>query len=113
VSPTEFHDVYTLVHPVHEKWKEIGLGLGLYKSTLEAIESKDCNVGRTDMCLFSVLFKWKGLEDNSFTKGVNWNVLNDVLRSVGTDDKILMACQKAANKTSHSKSKMYSINYAV
>ena len=103
VSPNEFHHVYTLIHPVHDKWKEIGLGLGLYKSTLEAIESEDCNVGRTDKCLFSVLFKWKGLEDGAFTKGVNWNILIGVLQSVGTDDKVLKACQTAANKTSHSK----------
>ena len=96
-------DVYAFIYPVHEKWKKIGLGLGLYSSTLETIESDECNIGRTDRCLFSVLFKWIGQEDDAFRKGVGWNTLIGVLQSVGADDKIIMACQTAANKTSHSK----------
>ena len=80
--------LYTIISPLRDKWKDIGLQLGLFLTTLEAIDkSYD---GRTDRCLYSVLTKWLHRRDDVRKKGgVTWNVLIQALKSVGADETVL------------------------
>ena len=87
--------MYTIVSPVRDKWKDIGLKLGLFGTTLEAIEkSYD---GRTDRCLYSMLTKWLHRRDDVWKKGgTTWNVLIKALKSVGADENVLEQCKSEA-----------------
>ena len=90
--------MFKLIFPVSEKWKEIGLKLGLYSSTLEAIESEKCNNGRTDhdQCLYSVLTTWLHRKDDVGKIGISWSVLVQALQSIGADEQIIKDCKEAA-----------------
>ena len=87
--------LYTIISPLREKWKDIGLQLGLFLTTLEAIDkSYD---GRTDHCLYSVLTKWLHRRDDVWKKGgVTWNILIQALKSVGADETVLATCRAEA-----------------
>ena len=87
--------MYTIISSVHDKWKDIGLKLGLLPATLEAIDkSYD---GRTDRCLYSVLTKWLHRRDEVWKKGgATWSVLIQVLKSVGADENVLITCRAEA-----------------
>ena len=87
--------MYTIVSPVRDKWKDIGLKLGLFPTTLEIIDKS--NNGRTDQCLYSVLTKWLQRRDDIWKKGgTTWNVLIQALKHVGADDDVLAACKAEA-----------------
>ena len=87
--------MYTIISPVRDKWKDIGIKLGLFPATLEAID-KSYN-GRTDQCLYSVLTKWLQRRDDVWKKGgTTWNVLIQALKYVGADDNVLTACTAEA-----------------
>ena len=87
--------MYTIISPLCDKWKVIGLQLGLRPATLEAVDkSYD---GRTDRCLYSVLTKWLQRRDDVWKKGqVTWSVLIQVLKSVGADETVLSTCRAEA-----------------
>ena len=88
--------MYTIVSPLRDKWKDIGLKVGLFTATLEAIDKS--NNGRTDQCLYSVLTKWLQRRDDVWKKGgTTWNVLIQALKHVGADDDVLAACKAEAN----------------
>ena len=88
--------MYTIISPIRDKWKDIGLKLGLHSTTLEAI-NKSSN-GKTDQCLYSVLTKWLQRRDDVWKKGgVTWNVLIKALKCVGADDDVLTSCVAEAN----------------
>ena len=89
--------MYSIISPVNERWKEIGVKLGLYDSTLEKIESEKC--GRADHCLYSVLTAWLHREDGVWKIGNTWSVLVQALQSVGADVKIITDCKEAAMTT--------------
>ena len=90
-----FRKMYAIISPVHDKWKDIGLALGLFPTTLETIDKS--HVGRTDSCLYSVLTNWVQRRDDVWKKGgATWNVLIQVLKSVGADDDVLAACKTEA-----------------
>ena len=85
-----------IIYPVSDKWKDIGLKLGLHSTTLEAISKS--HDGRTDQCLYSVLIKWLQKRDDVRKKGrVTWNVLIQALKFVGADDAVLTSCMAEAN----------------
>ena len=87
--------MYTIVSPLRDKWKDIGLKVGLFPATLEAIDKS--NNGRTDQCLYSVLTKWLQRRDDTWKKGgTTWNVLIQALKYVGADDDVLAACKAEA-----------------
>ena len=88
--------MYAIISPVRDKWKDIGLKLGLHSTTLEAIgKSHD---GRTDQCLYSVLTKWLQRRDDVWKKGgVTWNALIQALKFVGADDAVLTSCMAEAS----------------
>ena len=98
-ASTDISKMYTIISPVNEKWKEIGLKLGLYSSTLETIESEECNIGRVDHCLYSVLIAWLHNKDGVWKIGKTWSVLVQALQSVGADEKIIRDCKEAAMTT--------------
>lgn len=87
--------MYAIISPVCDKWKDIGLKLGLFPATLEAIDkSYD---GRNDQCLYSVLTKWLHRRDNvSMKGGSTWSALIQVLESVGADEDTLKTCRAEA-----------------
>ena len=87
--------MYTIISPVCDKWKDIGLQLGLFPATLEAIDKSYDR--RTDRCLYSVLTKWLQRRDDVWKKGgVTWNVLIQALKSVGADEIVLATCRAEA-----------------
>ena len=87
--------MYTIISPLRDKWKDIGLKLGLLPSTLEQIE-KSCD-GRTDRYLYSVLIEWLHRRDDVWNKGgTTWNSLIQALRSVGADENVLSVCRAEA-----------------
>ena len=88
-------EMYTMISPLRDKWKDIGLRLGLFPATLEAIDkSYD---GRTDRCFYSVLTKWLQRRDDVWRKGgVTWNTLIQALKYVGANETVLATCRAAA-----------------
>ena len=87
--------MYTIVSPVCDKWKDIGLKLGLFATTLENIDK--CNNGSADRCLYSVLNEWLRRSDDVSNKGgTTWKVLIQVLESVGADENVLKQCRSEA-----------------
>ena len=50
VLTTNIDGMYTIISPVYDKWKDIGLKLGLFATTLENIDKR--NEGRVDRCLY-------------------------------------------------------------
>ena len=91
--------MYSIISLVNERWKEIGLKLGLHNSTLKTIESEKCNIGRADLCLYSVLTAWLHREDDVWKIGNTWSVLVQALQSVGADVQIITDCKEAAMTT--------------
>ena len=101
--------MYTIISAVRDKWKDFGLKLGLFPTTLEAIDkSYD---GRTDQCLYSVLTKWLQRRDDVWMKGgITWNVLIQALKCVGADDDVLTTCEAEAiapDQTIHARTYVY------
>ena len=80
-----------LTSSVHDKWKEIGLELGLPLSNLE-------HIGRaTDNCIRLVLNEWLQRKDKTCKKGgPTWSTLIQALESVGADKTTLFTCKAAA-----------------
>ena len=60
---------------VQARWKRLGIGLGLDKSKLDALE-KDCR-GDTFDCMTEVFEMWSRQEDNEYS----WENLAEVLCS--------------------------------
>ena len=60
---------------VQARWKRLGIGLGLDKSKLDALE-KDCR-GDTFDCMTEVFEMWSRQEDNEYS----WKNLAEVLCS--------------------------------
>ena len=88
--------MYTIISPIRDKWKDLGLKLGLNSTTLEAISKSHDE--RTDQCLYSVLTKWLQRRDDVGKKGgVTWNVLIRALKCVEADDSVLTSCVAEAN----------------
>ena len=89
-------EIHMTISSVYDKWKDIGLKLGLFPNTLEII-------GQTaDDCLHSMLDKWLQRKDNVCKKGGStWSTLIQALKSVGADEDILAACTVKANQTSN------------
>ena len=87
--------MYTIISPVRDKWKDIGLKLGLFPSTLEQIEKSYDR--RTDRYLYSVLTKWLQRRDDVWKKGgTTWSSLILALKSVGADETVLATCRAEA-----------------
>ena len=87
--------MYTIISPLRDKWKDIGLKLGLFPSTLEQIEKSYDR--RTDRYLYSVLTKWLQRRDDVWKKGgTTWSSLIQALKSVGADETILATCRAEA-----------------
>ena len=99
--------IYAIISPLRDKWKDIGLQLGLFPATLEAIDKS--SDGRVDQCLYSVLTKWLQGNDNVVYKGgTSWNALIQTVKCVGADDKVMAACRsKATASTSQAGNKHF------
>ena len=64
-----------------KKWYELGLKLGLLKSTLDDIEANHPN--DVSRCLTECLDKWLRRADNVDSRGgATWNSLSDALKSI-------------------------------
>ena len=62
------------------KWEELGLKLGLLKTTLDVIKNDHSN---TYACLHECLFSWLRRNDNVDSRGgATYNSLSDALRSM-------------------------------
>lgn len=103
--------MYGIISPVSDKWKNIGLELGLYSTTLEATDKS--NNGRADRCLYSVLTEWLRRRDDVWKKGGRtWRTLIQALESVGADENILASCRAEATAPDKTSNKiMY--NYVI
>ena len=91
---TNIDGVYTIVSPIRDKWRDIGLKLGLFSTTLENVDK--CNGGSADRCLYSVLNEWLRKSDDVSNRRVTWRVLIQVLESVGADENVLKQCRSEA-----------------
>ena len=95
--------IYKILSPVCDKWKDIGLKLGLFAATLKDIDN--LYHGRTDQCLYSVLITWLRRKDDVWKKGgTTWRILIKALESVGADENVLATCRAEAttsNQTSN------------
>ena len=66
-------------------WMNLGLELGLYYPTLEAIEKE--KRGNISECKMKMLAMWLQRRDNVTQMGVpSWSVLVDALRRMGEND---------------------------
>ena len=93
-------EIYTIISPVCNKWKDIGLELGLRPIALEVYgTASDPSSG-----LQLVLTQWLQRKDGACTKGgATWSRLIEALKSVGAGENILAACRVKAmtpNQTS-------------
>ena len=64
-------------------WIELGLRLGLLKTTLDVI--KNDNTGMADRCMMECLSKWLQRADDVVTRGggpPSWDSLSDALRAM-------------------------------
>ena len=79
----EYKGVYKAVESAKDKWKKIGLGLGLSSETLDQIKSDKHN--DPSQCLYAVLKAWINSDHD---KEVTWRVLIRTLQSeqVGETD---------------------------
>ena len=70
------------------RWLDLGLRLGLLKTTLDAIDNK--HRGDAGRCLMEVLSKWLSRADNVVSRGgpPSWDSLSDALRAI---DEIAVA----------------------
>ena len=67
------------------KWKELGLQLGLLYSTLERIERE--RQLRISECKIDMVSAWLQQQDNVSQKGVpSWNVLRAALKKIGENE---------------------------
>jgi len=95
-------ELYEIISHVRDKWKNIGLKLGLYPTTLEDINK--LHDGKTDKCLHSVLDYWLHRRDNVLMKGgITWNVLINALKHVGSDDAAALLKREAETKLNAAK----------
>ena len=93
--------MYTILSPVRDKWKDIGLKLGLFPATLENIDKFYHE--RTDQCLYVVLTSWLRRKDDVWKKGgTTWRTLIKALESVGADENVLATCRAEATASNQS-----------
>ena len=63
------------------RWQELGLSLGLYKSTLDTIKAN--HPGDVLHCLIDCLSQWLRRADNVDSRGgATWDSLSDALQSM-------------------------------
>ena len=97
--------MYKILSPVRDKWKDIGLKLGLFPATLEGIDK--FYQERTDQRLYAVLTTWLHRKDDVWKKGgTTWRKLIKALESVGADENVLATCRAEAT-ASNQTSKIY------
>ena len=97
--------IFAIISPLRDKWKDVGLQLGLLPATLEAIDKS--SDGRVDQCLYSVLTKWLQGDGNVVRKGgISWNGLIQALKCVGADDNVIAACRAKATSSSQTGNKL-------
>ena len=77
----EVERVLVANHFMKSKWLRLGLKLGLYRDTLDAIEAKYKD--DVDSCLLECLTRWLKKVDNVVNKGgPNWILLTSSLRDI-------------------------------
>ena len=66
-------------------WKNLGLALGLFYTTLQKIESDQHH--RVDNCMREMLAAWLQQQDNVSQHGIpSWTVLQTALREIGENE---------------------------
>ena len=77
----EIERVLVASHFAKTRWFSLGLKLGLYKTTLDAIEDKHKN--EVDRCLLECLSAWLDKVNNVRSEGdPNWILLTSALREI-------------------------------
>ena len=84
------------VLPAKEKWRNIGIALGLSHQTLQGIHHK--HKDRTDQCLFATLSAWLHGRDKAREKGTTWRSIIRVLRSKNVGESSLADKLAASQK---------------
>ena len=73
----DLNDVLTMLEPVNERWKELGLALGLKDATLHQINAE--HPGNISECKLQMLRSWLQWRDGCEAT-CNWKSLAEALR---------------------------------
>ena len=80
----DLDEVLTMLEPVNERWKELGLALGLKDATLRQINAE--NPGNIRECKLQMLRSWLQWRDDCKAT-CNWSSLTEALRKPTVNHK--------------------------
>ena len=84
VGTEDLQEVLEMLEPVNERWQELGLALGLFKSTLNKIRADHHH--SVNECKMEMLTCWLNWVDNCEST-CNWQSLAEALRKPTVNHK--------------------------